>query len=465
MRHERRVRARARLAAVGAALAVAGGVGCGDDDTPADSTPVTIKFWRHDNASYKQADDDAFAEYRASHPNVTIDSTTQPWHVFTAALSGELKVDRFMYDLVLMPPAQVCTYAENLADVPADLVSLSDAQNTFFAPPLDASTCGPPGARRLKALPVEYNLEYGGVIVNLDKYQAKFPGKTPGWRDWASFLADASALSEFDAVGKPCVNGLDIDPDWPEPVRHIFLSQILQRGGDYWGGPTRDQFNFDTPQARAALADMVSWVVDHKVMSPALVPDRNTFVTMRLGRGATGFGCSPDHSQPLSVMGYAGTWALTAAIAERPQGSNTRFGFYPLPPMVGDQHLFVQNAGFAFAVPRTSQHQKVAWDIVKAIALNPAAMAKWARTAGTLPALRVNGNAAAAAAAPESDMAKVQPLLDRGQWMGYIPAAATADVLGAMTSNFFAVVKGQKTVEQALAAMQEQANKAIVQNR
>jgi ABC-type glycerol-3-phosphate transport system substrate-binding protein len=210
---------------------------------------------------------------------------------------------------------------------------------------------------------------------------------------------------------------------------------------------------------------MAGWITNDKIMSPALIPDRNTFVTMRLGRGAVGFGCS-NESQPLSVMGYAGTWALPAATAERPPGSTTRFGFFPLPPMVGNEHRFVQNAGFAFAVPRTSKHQKVAWQIAGSIALNPTVMARWAKTAGTLPALRVNGNAAAAAADPGSDMAKVQPLLDAGgQWMGYIPAASTAEVLGAMTSNFFAVVKGQKTVDKALEDMQRQANDAIVQNR
>src|SRR5439155_22201756 len=178
----------------GTAMGAAGGTS---------ATPVTIKVWRHDNASYRQADDDAFADYHSAHPNVTIEATTQPWFAYTAALSGDLKRDQFTFDLIFMPPASVCSYANNLADVPAEVVSLSEAQNTFFAPPLEGSTCG----GKLKGLPIEYNLEYGGVIVNLDKYEAKFPGKTPGWADWKSFLADASALAEHDATGKPCTNG------------------------------------------------------------------------------------------------------------------------------------------------------------------------------------------------------------------------------------------------------------------
>jgi multiple sugar transport system substrate-binding protein len=434
--------------------------GCVDEApsmSPMAAAPVALKVWRHDNASYKQANDDAFAAYTATHGNVTITAVPQPWQSYTGALSADLKHDQLAYDLVLMPPASICTYAANLMDVPASVASLSEAQNTFFAPPLEGATCN--GV--LKGLPVEYNLEYGGVIVNLDKYQAKFPGKTPGWSDWSGFLADASALAERDGE-KPCTNGLDIDNDWPEPVRHILLSQILQRGGRYWTASGEHLFDFNTQEAHASLVSMVDWVVQGKVLSPALIPDKNTFVTIRLGRGATGYGCG-DPAQPLSAMGYVGTWGLPASVAERPPGSSTRFDFYALPPMVGTEHRFVQNAGFAFAVPRTSKNAQVAWDLVKSIALSPTAMRRWAATAGTLPALKANGTRELAAADPV--LARVQPLLERGQWMGDIPYGATAEVLGAMVTNYFAAVKGEKSIDQALADMQQKANAAILMNR
>ena len=434
-----------------------GAGGMGGTTMPPPSA-VTIKVWRHDNASYKKADDDAFADYTAAHTNVSITATTQPWQAFTMALSTLLKSDQLDYDLVLMPPASVCTYAANLADVPAEVVSLSDAQNTFFAPPLQGSTC----KGVLKGLPIEYNLEYGGVIVNMDKYEAKFPGKTPGWADWNAFLADATALVERDATGKACTNGLDIDPDWPEPARHILLSQILQRNGQYWSKTDPTLFDFNTQEARDSLGAMVDWVNKDKVMSPALIPTKNTFVTIRLGRGASDTSCG-DPNQPLSVMGYVGTWGLPASQAERPPGSTTRFAFYHLPPMVGAEHRFVQNAGFAFGVPKSSKNAKVAWDIAKTIALSPAAMRKWAATAGTLPALKANGTKEATAGDPV--LSQVQPLLDKGQWMGDIPYGATAEVLGAMVSNYFDAVKGTKSIPDALHDMETRANAAITSNR
>ncbi|HXU83088.1 MAG TPA: ABC transporter substrate-binding protein, partial [Polyangia bacterium] len=388
---------------------------------------------------------------------VTIADTTVTYTVLDATLLGDLRGDRFAYDLVMIPPPRLCGFANNLLDVPADVIAPAQAEATFFPPPLQGATCG----GKLKALPVEYNLEYGGVVVNVDKYQAKFPGKTPGWPDWSSFVTEAAALTEYDDLGRPMANGLDIDPDWPAPVISILLSQILQRGGEYWG-PTGDLFDFNTPAARDSLAEMVSWVNKSRVMDRSLVPDKNTSVSARLASGATGYGWS-DPLKPLSVIGYVGTWGLPSVRGQVPPGSGWHYEWHALPPMVGPEHKFVSTGGWAFAVPKTSKNPKVAWDIARSLALSPAAARKWSAVSGTLPALRANGSPEAAAGDPV--LAQVQPLLAHGRFRGYIPVAAIKTAQGAFGTNFFAAAAGTKTVEQALADIQKTANDAIEQNR
>lgn len=438
------------LVLVGLLYACGGGNG---SDTP---QRTTITFLRHANADFRRADEAHFAEYMAAHPNVTIVGTTVPFISLLSSLLTDLRRGQFPYDLVLIPPSLVCSFAANLTDVPPEVVTISEAQNTFLPAPLAGSTCG--GV--LKGLPVEYNLEYGGVVVNLDKYQAAFPGKTPAWADWNSFISEAAALTEYDEAGEPRANGLDIDPQWPEPVRHILLSQILQRGGNYL--TPEGLYDFNTPQARDSMTEMVRWINESKVMFLSLMPSENTFVTNRLARGATGFGWN-DPARPLSVMGYVGTFGLPGTIGQLPPGSTTRFDFFTVPPMVGTEHKFIQNSGWAFAVPRTSRNPRVAWDIAKTLALSPEAMQEWAAITGTLPALRVNATPAATARNPV--LARVQPLLERGQWIGFIPAGAIEAVANGMAANFFAAVRGEKTIDQALADMQQTANSAIVQNR
>jgi multiple sugar transport system substrate-binding protein len=421
--------------------------------------PVTIAFLEHGNPAYGMANAVAFRAYENAHSNVTIKVTTIEYSSLTATLLAELKNDRLPADLVQIPGNWVCSFLSNVADVPADVITMAAAQSTFFAPPLAGATCQ--GA--LKGLPIEYNLEYGGAVLNMDKYAARFPGKTPSWPDWSSFLADASALAEFDTDGTPRVNGLDLDPNWPGPMVYLFLAAILQHGGQYWSA-SGDSFDLDTQPARDALTDIVSWVTKNKVMSLSLVPSRvDGFVGTRLAQGATGYGWN-DPNRPLSAMGYLGSWGL-AVVRQLlpPERKAERFDYVALPPMVGTQHQFVTYGGWVFAVPKTSKNQRVAWDIAKSLALDPAAMKQWSATTLALPALRANGTAEAATGDPV--LAKVQPLLEAGKHIGYMPAGAIQTMEGAILSNVFDVVRGTKTVEKALADMQQTTNGAFAQNK
>ena len=428
----------------------------GADAGPGPGTaPVTVSFLRHDNPNYVRADKEFFAAYVAAHPNVTIVDPTVDFRTLASQLNSDLKNDTFQYDFVLIPPGRVCSYADNLTDVPEDVLPLGEAQNTFFTAPLEGSTC----RGKLKALPIEYNLEYGGVVVNLDKYQAKFPGKTPGWTDWESFITEAAALAEYDAAGMPMANGLDIDPGWSPPTRHLLFAQILQRGGNYWNA-TRDRWVLTSKEAVDSLTAMVGWIKDRKIMSSTLIPDKNTGVPARLAAGATGWGWS-DPTKPLSVMGYLGTWGVPSVAGQVPPGAAWRYDFYPLPPMVGGEHKFVTDSGWAFAVPRTSKNQAVAWDIIKSLALNPEAARKWSAITYALPALKSNGTPGAAVGNPV--LARVQPLLEPGRWRGYIPAEATDMAHATIVSNYFAAARGEKTIEQALLDMQTTANAVIAQ--
>jgi multiple sugar transport system substrate-binding protein len=426
---------------------------------PISNKPVTIAFLEHNNPAYGQANAAAFDTYRATHPNVTIKVTTVDYASLTATLLADLKNDRLTADLLQVPGNWVCSFTANLTDVPASVITLDMAKTTFFTPQVEGTTC----QGVFKALPIEYNLEYGGAVLNLDKYTARFPGKTPAWSDWKSFLADAAGLAEFDPAGMPRANGLDIDPNWPGAIVYIFLAAIRQRGADYWTA-NKDAFDLTTPAAHDAFNDIVSWIVTDKVMSLSVIPnDPATFVATRLAQGATGYGWN-DPTRPLSNMGYFGSWGLAAVQGQLPPAlKNTRFDYVALPPMVGTQHKFVTYGGWSFAVPKTSKNQTVAWDIARSIALDPAMMKQWQAITDSLPALRVNGSPDAAATNPL--LAKVQPLLEVGEYIGHMPAPAIQIMEGAIQSNVFAVVRGTKNADQALADMQKMTNDALAQNK
>src|SRR5690242_8693983 len=89
--------------------------GChSSNSSPADDEggPVTITFLRHDNPNYRIADDVYFAEYVSQHPNVTIADTTVDFKTLSTSLNGDLKNNQFSYDLVLIPSARLCSFAD-----------------------------------------------------------------------------------------------------------------------------------------------------------------------------------------------------------------------------------------------------------------------------------------------------------------------------------------------------------------
>jgi ABC-type glycerol-3-phosphate transport system substrate-binding protein len=190
----------------------------------------------------------------------------------------------------------------------------------------------------------------------------------------------------------------------------------------------------------------------------SLVPPANTHVTTRLAAGAAGFGWN-DPARPLSVMGYVGTAGVPSTVAELPPGSPWTFDYFPVPPMVGTEHVFVQDSGWSFAVPNTSRHPEVAWDIARTLALSPENMQLWSSVTGALPALKENATPEAAAAHPYAR--KVLHLLPRGRWLGFVPIDAFEAVAGAIVTNYFAAATGQKTIDRALSDMQNTANNAI----
>jgi multiple sugar transport system substrate-binding protein len=423
-----------------------------------DDAPVTITFLRHDNPNYLTADDAYFEQYRADHPNVTIADTTVDFKALSTSLNSDLKNNQFAYDLVLIPPARLCSFADNLTDVPEDIITLGQARSTFFDAPLAGSVCN--GGKNLKGLPVEYNLEYGGVVVNMDKYHARFPDKDPVWATWDDFLTEAAGLTEYDGNGKPMANGLDIDPGWSPPMRHIFISQIEQRGGHYLAPD--GTFDFTSSYAHDSLAAMVDWVVSRRLMFSNLIPDKNTGVTTRLAAGTAGYGWG-NVGMPLSVMGYAGSWAVPSTKGQVPPGVTWNFQYFPLPPMVGTEHKFVTDSGWSFAVPNTSRHQKVAWDVARRLALDPERMRQWSSVTQALPALRENGTVAAAG--DNQSLLRVLPLLERGVFVGFVPAEGLDTINGAMVRGFFEAVKnrelGVDTVDQTLKTMQDTVNDVV----
>jgi multiple sugar transport system substrate-binding protein len=319
-----------------------------------------------------------------------------------------------------MPPSYACGYAAQLTPIPASVMSDAQARDLFLGAPLEGSTC----KGTLMGLPREYNLEYGGILVNMQRYRAKFPGKTPAdWKTWDDVLNDAKALTERDAAGKVTVAGLEFRHR--DPVKHIFLALILQQGGQFWNAD-HSAFTFNTPEARNALQWMADAALVHKYLNLDEPPPRWWALALVEDRAA---------------MVYTGTWGNAVAQQTAMMENKTvDLAYFRHPPFFGKDHIFVQNSGWSLVVPKNSANPAVALDVAKFMTTDPATVSEWSRLAGSISPLRVQASPQALSADPIK--ASIQPLLDLGHWVGYMPPKPLTDTRQSWFNNTLAVMRG-----------------------
>ncbi len=377
--------------------------GCGDDKSSNDA--VTLTLLHHDNPSFDSADQAAITAYQTSHSNVTFTTQTRSFADLTTDLQTLLPTNSINADIVTIPPAETCQYADYLAEVPAGVMTKAEADAAFFAAPLEGSYCN----GKLLAMPIEYNMEYGGIVVNMDLYGGTTP---PTWANIDDMFTDVASkavtpptdycASATDKVA--CLKGTSgMSFLQSDPLRNVFLGGILQRGGSIWNG---SKLNFSSAEAAATIRWIweKAWVAeDHAAVHCANTLDDVNPIQNTLNQR--------------EVSRYCGTWLIPAVKSTDP---NLNLAYALAPPMVGTEHKFVTNAGWAYGVPKSSTHADQAWDFIKSLTANSTQALSWTATTGTIPALQENLNDPGLLANTPG-LAQIAPILPSGHWIGFLP--------------------------------------------
>ena len=113
--------------------------------------------------------------------------------------------------------------------MPESVLSYGEAQELFYAAPLDGYYCD----GKLYGLPNEFNIENGAVLVNKTMFEEAGLTFPPQWESMTDLLADAEALTKTDGdlmsvSGYHFISG--------DGLAFQLLAGILQRGGEYWKG-------------------------------------------------------------------------------------------------------------------------------------------------------------------------------------------------------------------------------------
>ncbi len=396
--------------------------------------PVTLRVWTHQNKSFNQALKDLAASYSEEHPEVTFEFETFDYDSYIQTLQTSLPAGTEA-DILQMFGTWTCSYAPNLAPVPADVSSLEDAQAEFFEAPIGGYTCD----NQLYGFPQEFNIEYGATLVNTAIAADAGVDTTAGWATWDEFTQDAVAMTQTQdgAITRAGYNFTSADA-----LPYTFFSLILQGGGRFLS-EDGTAFTINTPEGEAALTQMQS-LVDAGVVDPETYNDEVNWV-------------GDCYFEEACSMGLVGPWVVPEYAEDFPEVAGETV-YVALPTLQGSAD-FVADSGWGLTVAASSPAQAAAWDWVSYVTQDAANAAAWNAATGTLPALKENAEGAVQAelVAAYPHFEAWFPLLDSGHYVGSLP---DRDLLwyDIAYPHLLRALQGGESIQDALSAMEAEAN-------
>src|SRR5687767_11928634 len=423
------------FAIVSMLLAACGGVAA--TQAPASNETVELRVWGHQAPAFNEANQAMFDEFMAQNPNVTIKYETFPWDVFIQTIQTSLPAGNTA-DVILIPGGYTCRYAAGgqLLEVPADVMTLEQAQEVFFAAPLGGQTCD----GKLYGFPAEYNLEYGGAYVNPPLFEAAGLAYPPQWENWDAVVADAKKLTTVGSDGVMTVAGMHYTNS--DQLFTYFLAGILEQGGDYFAEDGK-HFNFNSPEAVATIQKLMDMAQKDQIVDPIIFNADSEWVGDSFAQGHTG-------------IGVLGSWYAGDAKLAYP---DLEFDYVALPPMMGAEPKFASVGGWGYVVGKSTKHPDIAWKLAAFLGADEANVLFFNSKSATIPAMKsVAADPKLIEEAPF--LAPVLPILDAGQYQGNLtdPDQLAYEIV---YPTILDAIQGNITAEEAANSIHEAANAMV----
>ena len=311
---------------------------CGGRNKADNNKKTIIQFWGHFNEVWNNSHREAIAKFNVFQDEAEVEATFFPYDIFeaksrTSLMSGGPKADileiwgGWGLDFVAMGV---------LKAVPDYLIA--GLVEDSYEPVLGAFK-GNDGS--IFGIPVEYNIEYGGMLVNKRRFDAlgiKYP------ETWEAIINVARQTTRYSDVIWT-MRGFDFTTD--DTLTTTFLSMILSMGGEYW---VNGKFRFSTPEAEKALGTLVDYVKIDKLTNldsatEALGPDID---------GAHFIGMDE------AMMVPRGPWAIAVIEEEYGKFYGVDFDYIKF-PFFGNIPAFPAETGWSMCVPKDNSAGDAAW--------------------------------------------------------------------------------------------------------
>lgn len=402
---------------------------CGGDSS---DDPNTITFWTHNdedtwNESY-QAIVDAYME---KNPDVTIKIESFPYDEYESKVQTALMSDEGGADIYELWGGWGIDYAPSgaLEALPEEMqndVLENCYPTTYGALEVDGKIYG---------VPLEYNIECGGLIVNNNVMKDTGASVPTTWAE----VKEAAKTATVSEDGEISIKGFDF-VNW-DGVMYLWTSMILSQGGQYLNED--GTFNLTTEEAKKAWEELAAMVTEDKVTTLSGLDD---------GSDIEGY---QELYAGQAAMVPRGPWTIKEGQVDFGLEYGKDYSYVSMPFYVGEQK-FAAETGWSMAVASGLDDAKkeIAFDFLKYFTSDEVIM-QHNLACGTIPAKK--SVAQSEDYLNSFEYAKpLAPILDGGQFIGYF----NTDIFKEQVNDVFSSYckGGYESADEALADLQEKLN-------
>lgn len=397
--------------------------GCGGsgtekkEGTKKSGDKTVIRFWCHTNDAWTKSYKEVIAKFEEANPEYTVEISDYPYSDYAQKVQTSLMSDSEGADVYEMWGGWALDFASTgaLSALPDDLTKT--VEENYYAPPV--------GAYRhdgvYYGIPIEYNLEYGGMVVNKKIFEENNLTYPTTWQE----LKDVSSKVAKKENGVITMRGFDfVDED---AMINNYFAMILQQGGTILD--ENNDIHLDTPEGIKAMEEL-------KGMIDAGYTDTTAFTE--------GAGTSSFVFEDKGTMGSIGSWAISDGVESYGLELGVDFDYVPV-PQYGNKLAFTAESGWGFVVPEKTEVKDAAWDLIRFIS-EPENLKQHNLACSQLPPTKE-------LAEDENfkkeipDTAFLLDLLESGQWIG---PYNTTSLKEALDETLISICQDGKDIKQAL---------------
>lgn len=323
-----------------ASLAVGCGSSGGSDTEEAEESSgekTTLTFWCHENEPWIKSYEAMAEKFEAENPEYDVVVESYPMSVYMDKIQTALTDENGGPDIIALWGGMAAPFiaSDALSAVPDDLAA--DMDEDFMEPTVGIYKKN----GTYYGVPMEYNLEYGGMVVNKKLFEEAGLEYPQTWEELRAVSKQVAKVNGdvIEMGGFECIDG--------DALINNFLAMILQQGGNYI--EEDGSVNFATEEGITALNELLSIVKDGECTLENL---------------SAGEYCYNDVYQDKAFMSSVGTWAIGEGTDSYELTYGEDFEYVPV-PQYGDEMAFTSESGWGLIVPANGANVDAAWDYVR----------------------------------------------------------------------------------------------------